>query len=145
MVHKVRSPSWCITASADEAQEISYQVRYAEENHRSADRPWSVRQTGVYHHHSVKGGFDLFILLHPIQDSLFEQQVTSLAMKQSSQAELASLVENPYRMHLMPFALYLDNWRWYSRYLGEDLQHKVCYSSIPQLISAKDRARPKKS
>ena len=46
-------------------QKISYQVRYAEENHRSSDRPWSVRQTGVYHHHSAKNDFDLFILLHP--------------------------------------------------------------------------------
>ena len=51
--------------------------------------------------------------------------MTSLDMKESSQAELASLVENSYRLHLMPFALYLDNWRWYFRYLGEDFQDKV--------------------
>lgn len=126
MAHEVRSPFWYSTVSADKAQDISYQIRYAEENHRSRDRPWSVRQTGVYHHHSAKGSFDLFILLHPIENSLFEQQVTGLAVMQSSQAELMSLVENPYRMHLMPFALYLDNWRWYFRYLGEEFQDKVC-------------------
>lgn len=112
------------TITTDGSRKISYQIRYAEENHRSPERPWSVRQTGVYHHHSVQSNFDLFILLHPIENSLFEQQVTSLAMTQSSQAELASLVENPYRMHLMPFALYLDNWRWYFRYLGEEFQKK---------------------
>ena len=109
----------------DEPQEVSYQIRYAEENHRSPESPWSVRQTGVYHHHSAKNDFDLFILLHPIENSFFEQQVTSLAMTQSFQDELACLVENPYRMHIMPFALYLDNWRWYFRYLGEEFQDKV--------------------
>lgn len=110
--------------------EISYQFRYAEENRRSPDLPWSVRQTGVYHHHCAEGRFDLFILLHPIEDSLFEQQVTNLAILQSSQAELASLVENPYRLHIMPFALYLDNWRWYFRFLGEQFQEKVRYTLL---------------
>lgn len=129
------------TACTDMLQETSYQIRYAEENHRSPDRPWSVRQTGVYHHHSALRNFDLFTLLHPIENSLFEQRVTSLAKIQSSQAELASLVENPYRTHLMPFALYLDNWRWYFRYLGEDFQEKVRYILIPQLIVAEDCAR----
>ena len=106
-------------------KEISYQIRYAEENHRSPNIPWSVRQTGVYHHHSATDDFDLFILIHPIESSLFEQQVTNLVMISSSQAELASLVENPYRLHFMPFALYLDNWRWYFRYLGENFQEMV--------------------
>ena len=125
----------------DDPQEVSYQIRYAEENHRSPDSPWSVRQTGVYHHHSFRNDFDLFILLHPVENSLFEQQVTNLAMIQSSQAELASLVENPYRIHIMPFALYLDNWRWYFRYLGEDFQDKVRYTLETQLVIAKDNAR----
>ena len=137
MAHKVRSPSEFDHFCTDEPREISYQIRYAEENHRSPDRPWSVRQTGVYHHHSANDEFDLFILLHPIKKSLFENQVTSLAMMQSHQTELASLVENPYRMHIMPFALYLDNWRWCFRYLGEEFQDKVSYSLIPWLSVAK--------
>lgn len=146
MAHEVESLFLAtITIRTDEPAEISYQIRYAEENHRSPERPWSVRQTGVYHHHSVQSNFDLFILLHPIENSLFEQQVTSLALKQSSQAELASLVEDPYRMHLMPFALYLDNWRWYFRYLGEEFQKKVRYALAPELIIAEDCARTTKS
>ena len=107
--------------------------------------PWSVRQTGVYHHHSAKDAFDLFILLHPVEGSLFEQQVTNLAMPQSSQAELASLVENPYRMHIMPFALYLDNWRWYFRYLGERFQEKVRYTLSTPLTIAEYHGRTIKS
>ena len=104
---------------------VSYQIRYAEENNRSSDIPWSVRQTGVYHHHSANDVFDLFILLHPVENSSFEQHLTSLATMKSSRAELASLVENPYRMHIVPFALYVDNWRWYFRYLGEKFQEMV--------------------
>ena len=114
-------------------QEISYQVRYAEENHRSPDRPWSVRQTGVYHHHSAKNDFDLFILLHPTENSPFERQLISLATMKSSQGELASLIESPYRLHIMPFALYIDDWRWYVRYLGEEFQDKVPYTLVSHL------------
>ena len=65
------------------------------------------------------------ITIPPIEDSLFEQQLASLAKTQASKAELASLVEDPYRLHIMPLALYLDNWRWYFRYLGEEFQDKV--------------------
>ena len=107
--------------------------------------PWSVRQTGVYHHHCANDGFDLFILLHPIEDSLFEQQVITLAMLQSSQAELASLVENPYRMHIIPFALYLDNWRWYFRSLGETFQEKVGYTLLKLSTIAEYHGRMIKS
>lgn len=66
-------------------------------------------------------------------------------MMQSSQAELASLAENPYRMHIMPFALYLDNWRFYFRYLGEEFQDKVRCPLMPQLKTAKDNVRMIKS
>lgn len=69
----------------------------------------------------------------------------SLATIQSSQTELASLVEDPYRMHLMPFTLYLDDWRWYFRYLGEDFQDKVRHFLNPELIIAEDYARMTKS
>ena len=138
MVHKVgTTPPGTSTIYTNGLKEISYQIRYAEENQRSPDFPWSVRQTGVYHHHSAEDHFDLFILLHPIEHSLFEQQVTNLAMMKSSHIELVRLVENPYRMHIMPFTLYLDNWRWYYRYLGDKFQEKVRYTIMPSLIIAK--------
>ena len=66
-------------------------------------------------------------------------------MLQSSQAELASLVENPYRLHIVPFALYLDNWRWYFRFLGEKFQEKVRYILLKPLIIAECYGRTIKS
>ena len=130
---------------ANDPPKVSYQIRYAEENHRLPDVPWSVRQTGVYHHHFAKNDFDLFILLHPIENSLFEQQLTRLSTTQSSRAELESLVENPYRIHIMPFTLYLENWRWYFRYLGEKFQEKVRYNLVRSLIIANRYARTTRS
>lgn len=71
--------------------------------------------------------------------------MTSLAMIQTSQAESASLVENPYRMHIMPVVLYLDNWRGYFRHLGEEFQDKVRYALVPQLKTANGHDRTIKS
>ena len=66
-------------------------------------------------------------------------------MTQSPRAELENIVKNPYRMHIMPFALYLDNWRWYFRYLGEDFQDKVRYTLVPYLATAENNVRMIKS
>ena len=111
--------------SADEKQDLSYQIRYTEENHRSPESPWSVRQTGVYHHHSATMDFDLFIILNPLVNSAFERQLLAFGAPQSNESELANVCENPYRLHILPWAVYLDSWRWYLRYLGEQFQEKV--------------------
>ncbi|KAK3175305.1 hypothetical protein OEA41_002552 [Lepraria neglecta] len=103
--------------------DLAYQIRYTEENHRSPDNPWSVRQTGVYHHHSSKNDFDLFILLHPLSESVLERQLLAFDT-QSHASEIASICKNPYRLHILPFATYLDNWRWYFRFLGEEFEER---------------------
>lgn len=100
-------------------------MRYAEENRRSNDNPWSVRQTGVYHHHVSTRDFDLFIFLHPLEESFLECQLITIAAPSHPKSELASLCANPYQLHSLAFALYSDNWRWYLRYLGEEFQEKV--------------------
>ena len=108
--------SWLLLICAD----LSYQIRYVEENYRSPEQPWSVRQTGVYQYHSATRPFDFFIFLHPLVDSLLEQHLTHLDVP-----EATSFCQDPYRLHALPFAAYLDNWRWYLRDLGEDFQSKV--------------------
>ena len=108
--------------------ELSYQIRYTEENKRSSVRPWSLRQTGVYHHHSLNPQFDLFIFIHPKEHSLVEESLMSLSESTAaSQASLKAICENPFRIHMLLFSSYLDNWRWYFRYLDEEFEGMVGY------------------
>ena len=105
-------------------QDLSYQLRYAEQNYRSKDRPWSIRQTGVYHHHSLQ--FDLFIFLNPLEESVVESQLLAFGQANYSQHPMNSVIENPLQLHVLPFVSYLSNWRWYLRYLGDQFERKVC-------------------
>ncbi|CAF9911789.1 MAG: hypothetical protein HETSPECPRED_000445 [Heterodermia speciosa] len=110
-------------SAEDLSRKLSYQIRYTEENKRSSVRPWSLRQTGVYHHHSLNPQFDLFIFIHPKEDSLVEESLMSLSESTAaSQASLKAICENPFRIHMLLFSSYLDNWRWYFRYLDEEFE-----------------------
>lgn len=106
------------------AIDISYQIRYCEENHRDEKQPWSTRQTGIYHHHSPSDDFDLFILLNPYPKDtcVLEQEICNLS---TSPRSVQSLVASPYRMHTLLFALYSDNWRWHFRYISHEFMKKV--------------------
>src|SRR6266536_4421292 len=106
--------------SAHENEDTSYQLRYAEENHRSPKTPWSVRQTGVYHQHDDKSKFDLWILLNPSGESVIESQLEELESPEPApNAALARICDDAFRLHVLICASYVDNWRWYLRYLGE--------------------------
>ena len=123
-------------------QDLAYQIRYTEENHRFPSNPWSVRQTGVYHHHSYKNDFDLFIFLHPLSESVLERQLLAWDA-QSHASEIVSVCENPYRLHILPFAVYIDNWRWYFRSLGEDFEERVSQSLLSGISGSNhDTERP---
>ena len=111
----------------DKGLDISYQIRYTERNHRSPTTPWSVRQTGVYHHRSRDGKFNLFILIHPLGESPLEEVLQDKLKNGPGSAEAKALCENPYRLHVLPFALYLDNWRWYHRSLSDRSQKLVSF------------------
>jgi hypothetical protein len=107
-----------------ESIDISYQVRYIEENHRPGRNPWSLRHTGVYHHHSPE--FDLWIILNPIMDSPVEMRLLELEMPSADPAEVSKICENPFLLHILLFSSYFGNWRWYFRSLGDDFERAVC-------------------
>ena len=51
----------------------------------------------------------------------------SLAQPSSaSQVFLKAMCKDPFRLHMLPVSSYLDNWRWYFRYLGEEFEDRVC-------------------
>ncbi|KAF2097250.1 hypothetical protein NA57DRAFT_77504 [Rhizodiscina lignyota] len=93
--------------------EISYQIRYVEENFRKGmSNPWSFRHTGVYHKHSTSS--DLFILLQPQQNATGERKLLGLGKNGS-----LKLQQCPFMLHELLFSAYFENWRWYHRYLAD--------------------------
>lgn len=115
------------------ATDISYQMNYVEENFRDPHNPWSFRHTGVYHQHQHDDHplqFDLFVLLHPNQSSVLDAQVLEWLGIDPSKTPLAtssstSDMPDPERLHLLVLSSFLDNWRWYLRYLGERFNDAV--------------------
>jgi hypothetical protein len=95
---------------------LSYQIRYVEQNGRGAQSSWSRRHTGVYHDHKAGEGLDVVIMLHPIRDPAFEHAIATLQGDTTGRAEVCN---NPLRLHEILFGCYMDKWRWYLRYLGE--------------------------
>ena len=96
--------------------DISYQLRYVEQNQRSGRDPWSLRHTGIYHHHERTGAVDVVVLLHPIRDPVIENTIATLEL---DPVKRNLLCRTPFLLHTWLFDCYSDNWRWYLRMLGE--------------------------
>ncbi|KAF1846865.1 uncharacterized protein K460DRAFT_49333 [Cucurbitaria berberidis CBS 394.84] len=118
--------------------DLSYQIRYVEKNQRGGQDPWSLRHTGVFHHHSSTGGIDVIILLHPIRMPLAETAIKSL---QNDPTTRAGFCDNPFLLHTLLFSQYFDNWRWYFRYIGERFAEE---NNLAMVIQP-ERTEPKSS
>ncbi|KAG8530304.1 uncharacterized protein KY384_004806 [Bacidia gigantensis] len=125
--------NWTSKAEGNGSRKLSYQLKYVEPNPLPGKHTFSPRQTGIYHHSCKAEGFDLLILLHPREETLLEQQI--LKMVQDKQAA-KKLVDYPMRVHLLAYELYIGNWRWYLRDLGEELDRKVPTESHPRYTAS---------
>lgn len=88
--------------------------------------PWSFRHTGIYHHHSSQ--LDLFIILHPNEESILDTRLCEwlgVTSDTSSLEGISSLQREPNSLHLFVLSSFLDNWRWYLRHLGERFSEMV--------------------
>lgn len=92
---------------------LSYQIRYVEQNQRGGQDPWSFRHTGVFHRYDE---VDTIVLLHPIRAPPVETVIAAMETDPVARAEFCS---NPFLLHTWLFRQYFDNWRWYFRYIGE--------------------------
>lgn len=117
--------------------EISYQMRYVEQNQRGGMNPWSMRHTGICHHHN-SGGIDVFILLHPVREPAIQ---TVLSALETDPIMRRALCSNPFLLHTWLFARYFDNWRWYFRYLGE----RFAEENNLAMVVKPERAEPSSS
>lgn len=95
--------------------EVSYQLRYVEQNNRRGPAKWSLRHTGIFYRHTPNEP-DLMIVLHPIEDPKFQR---TIAVLQEDHVARESFCENPIKLHDTLLICYVDEWRWYLRDIGE--------------------------
>jgi len=112
-----------------EDTDISYLVNYVEENFRKeALSPWSWRHTGIYHHHTKK--HDLIIILHPNPESVLETRILEwLRLNPSLNIDTSSSLtiqpDDSFLVHPLALTSFVDNWRWYFRYIGDEFNYEV--------------------
>ncbi|KAF2132835.1 hypothetical protein P153DRAFT_420745 [Dothidotthia symphoricarpi CBS 119687] len=118
--------------------ELSYQIRYVEENQRSKLDPWSLRHSGIYHCHGSTGEADTFILLHPVLEPAIRRKIDAL---QHDALMREALSTNPFLFHTWGFSQYFDNWRWYCRHLD----HRFAEDNDLAMVMRLERAEPNTS
>jgi hypothetical protein len=112
-----------------EDADISYLVNYVEENFRKeALSPWSWRHTGIYHHHTEK--HDLIIILHPNPESVLEARILkwlglNLSLNNFESSGLTIQHDDSFLVHPLALTSFIDNWRWYFRYIGDEFNYEV--------------------
>ena len=84
-----------------------------ERNGRLHGNPWSIRQTGVYHRYSPLENSSVWLLLHPLANSIAQKRLNDCYSRPH-----CGLNINPLRIHILLLSSYLDNWRWYLKDLG---------------------------
>jgi hypothetical protein len=101
------------------AAELSYQLMYVESNGKSSPHdPWSFRQTGAHHKHSVKDNSHRMILLHPNDRAIAQSRLKGHAQS----CRRAALANHPLNVHLMVLSSYLINWQDYIESLAKELE-----------------------
>ena len=53
---------------------------------------------------------------------MLEAQLLELVQSRTAANDIC---KHPYRLHVLPFLLYTDNWRWYLRHLGAKFEQQV--------------------
>jgi hypothetical protein len=106
-----------------------YLVRYHELREQTS---WKLRQTGLYHSYLSATDSNLFILLHPCEDSIFQ---TRLELIVGDLCRTKDLLARPLAVHELLFEAYSGNWRKFLRDKGGEFQRSVGRPFLFTLVS----------
>ena len=100
--------------------ECAYALKYSELNHRNPRKPWSIRQTAVYHRYGHQMGLKTSTW---VMIAASKRTKGRLHRYIKSTQDLAEL--NPFEIHLMLLHILLGNWRPYIAHLTEQVTEQV--------------------
>ncbi|KAL2049176.1 hypothetical protein ABVK25_010526 [Lepraria finkii] len=111
--------------------ECAYGLRYVDFHNRDAKRPWSIRQTVIYHKYEAKSNSSTWVLI-----SASKKTEEILDSYMGGCGGYASV--NPFEIHLLILDTALTNWR---RYIV-DLTDKIRKQSDRVLVASIDERDP---
>lgn len=100
--------------------ECAYGLKYVESNNRNGQKPWSMRQTAVYHKYVY--GQDVNTSTWMIV-AVSKRTKRSVGKHVEGSADLTAL--NPFEIHVIILITSLANWRPYIIYLTEQITEQV--------------------
>jgi len=101
----------------NEYRDGSFSLAYLYRYYEKKQEKWKLRQTGIYHGFSMQTKSNVWIVLHPGQNTIFQTRLENL-VTESGSAE--AIIAQPTRVHALLFISYFDNWRWFLQDKGED-------------------------
>lgn len=95
--------------------ECAYGFRYVELNNRDRRKPWSVRQTAMYHKYQVKEGSSTWVIISA-------SKAAKLGVERYIKDSQIPTALNPFDIHLILLDTALAKWRPYILYLTEQVK-----------------------
>ncbi|KAH8592626.1 hypothetical protein B0O99DRAFT_653773 [Bisporella sp. PMI_857] len=102
----------------DGSYEMQYRYSYVEEVAGSSN-PWAIRQTGIYHRYVPNGLGNLWIFLHPRQNSTLQKRLEDAALVWEQTKSSRKHWED---VHVLVLSSYFGDWRWYLRSLSAEIE-----------------------
>lgn len=102
--------------------ECAYALRYVELNNRNTQKPWSLRQTAVYHRYDAKDDVSTWVMISASQkmETCMDRYVKSLRSVSAP---------NPFNVHVLLFDTALANWRPFIISLTQKINKQVSSAS----------------
>jgi hypothetical protein len=97
---------------------MQYRFNYVEQ----AGKSWATRQIGVYNRRTRNGKGDLWIFLHPKNDSVVQKRLEAAAATHSSSV---SHQIDWNLVHLLVLSSYFGDWRWFVKSLSVEIERLV--------------------
>jgi hypothetical protein len=101
--------------------ELCYSIRYIDKNGRDPNKPWSLRQVGVYQQTRSPEKQAVWILIQP-PERLYQQ--LRLAISGTSRHEWSEQ-DRDMMLHIAVFSVTQSNWDEYIEYLRNELTQLV--------------------
>ncbi|KAL9077976.1 MAG: hypothetical protein Q9157_003100 [Trypethelium eluteriae] len=119
------------TGHFNQGFQLCYSLSSPEPSQRDARRPWSIRQTAVYHAFNIQTGRTTWIIVKG--NDLIKTRIT----EQTSllDPELSEALEAPYATfaasllsHLLICDWSNEEWRWYTTYLESEMENMTSHT-----------------
>ncbi|KAL4872656.1 hypothetical protein BDV12DRAFT_182993 [Aspergillus spectabilis] len=100
----------------DGSFDIQYRFTYSESYKVRGSIGFTSRQVAVFHRYSPSGTGNLWIFLHARPHSELQSKLEDVVSANPTEG-----MSHWFSLHLLVFASYIKNWRWYLRHIGEKI------------------------